>query len=211
MARMAERSAAKARRWRAVVARALGLLPVLALAMAVAGEDPRDLEALMVALAGVRQVEADYTETIESALLATVVSTRGRLAYTAPDRILKTGERGEQVEIAGDRVTIRVGGDARELSIRDYAPLERLVVALRATFAGDLERLRQDYDPDFRTVDGRWTLRLRPRDRSVLAAIERIVVAGRGAAIERIVIEESGGDRRSLQLHVRSLRPVGAP
>jgi hypothetical protein len=144
-------------------------------------------------------------------LLATVVSTRGHLAYTAPDRILKTGERGDLVEIAGDRVIVREGGTEHELSIRDYPPLERLVVALRATFAGDLERLRQDYELDFRTADGRWALGLRPRDRSILAAIERIDIAGRGADIDRIVIEESGGDRRSLRLHVLSRRPVAAP
>ncbi len=208
---MVERSATQPRGWRAVVVRVLGLLPILVLVVAAASQDPRDLEALMAALAEVRQVEADYTETIESALLATVVSTRGRLAYTAPDRILKTGERGEQVEIAGDRVTVREGGDEREISIRDFAPLERLVVALRATFAGDLKRLREDYEPHFHSAEGRWTLGLRPRDRSVLAAIERIDIAGRGADIDRIVIEESGGDRRSLQLRVLSRVPAAAP
>ena len=179
--------------------------------MAAAGEDPGDLETLMAALSQVRQVEADYTETVESGLLATAISTRGRLDYTAPDRILKTGERGEQVEIAGDRVTVREDGSEHELSIRDYAPLERLVVALRATFAGDLKRLRQDYELDFHTADGGWSLGLRPLDRTLLAAIERIDIAGRGADIDRIVIEESGGDRRSLRLHVLSRRPVATP
>lgn len=197
----------------------LGLLPVLALFLiqvttfthAATVRTPLDLKSLMDELRQVQQVDADYTEILESDLLATLISTHGRLVYTAPDRIRKTGEGGEEVEIVGDRLTVRQGGSERAISIRDYAPLERLVVALRASLAGDLERLRCDYHLDFRTWDGGWTLALRPQERTVVPVFERIEFAGRGTLIERMMIEESAGDRRTLNLQVRSLRPAITP
>jgi hypothetical protein len=165
----------------------------------------------MDVLRQVQQVDADYTEILESDLLSTFISTRGRLVYTAPDHIRKVSEGGEEVEIVGDRLTIRQGGSERALSIRDYAPLEGLVVALRASLAGDLERLRGDYHLDFQTRDGGWTLNLRPRERPAVAVFERIEFGGRGTLINRMLIEESGGDRRTLHLQVRSLRPAMTP
>lgn len=205
--------------WSGSTTLTLGMLPVLALFLiqvstfthAATERPPRDLVSLMDALRQVRQVDADYTEIVESDLLTTFISTRGRLVYTAPDRIRKTGEGGEEVEIVGERLTVRQGGSERALSIRDYAPLERLVVALRASLAGDLERLQSDYHLDFRAWDGGWTLGLRPRERTAGAAFKRIELAGRGTLIDRMMIEESGGDRRTLNLQVRSLRPAMTP
>jgi hypothetical protein len=188
-----------------------GLLLILVFGMALAGEEIRDLESLMAALARVEEVRADYTETIESSLLATAISTRGHLVYRAPDQILKTGEHGEEVEISGDRVRVTQGGDAREIAIQDHLPLERLVVALRATFAGDLPRLRQDYRLVFRSDGAVWNLDLRPRERPLVVLFERIEIAGKGVDIERIAIEESGGDRRSLRTRILSRRPAGLP
>ncbi len=181
------------------------------LALPVLGEDLLDMESLMAALAQVQHVEALYTETLVSDLLATAISTRGKLVYTAPDRILKIGEQGESVEIRGDRILVRQGAEERALSIGDYAPLERLVAALRATFSGDLARLRQDYTLDFRPQAGRWTLALRPRERAVPAFVEAIEIAGQGVEIDRIDIRESGGDRRSLRLTILSRRPAAVP
>jgi outer membrane lipoprotein-sorting protein len=192
--------------------RGLCLLAALVLAVTVAAADaPRDLESLMTTLSQVQQVEADYTETIESDLLATAISTRGHLAFAAPDRIVKTGEHGEQVEIDGDLVRVRQDGTEHELSIRDHAPLEHLVVALTATFSGDLARLRRDYTLAFKAQDGGWTLVLTPRERSLLAVFERMEIAGQGADIARIAIAESGGDRRTLRLQVLSRRPPALP
>ena len=191
---------------RSALARALCLLAALTLGRAAAGEDPATIEALMATLGQVQRVQAAYTETLESGLLATAISSPGQLEYVAPDRIVKTGAAGEGVEIHGDTIRVIQGGAVQELAIRDYAPLEALVVALRATFAGDLERLRRDFTLDFGTGDGRWTLLLRPRERTLAAVFERMEISGRGAEITAIEIAEAGGDRRRMQLETRSLQ-----
>jgi hypothetical protein len=160
----------------------------------------------MPALAQVEQVELTYTETVESSLLATVLTTIGRLSYTAPDRIVKTGAAGEGIEIAGERIRLRKGGEVEEFSVRDYAPLERLVAALRATFAGDLERLRRDFALDFAARPDGWTLVLRPRERTLAAVFEMMQIGGRDDLIERIGITEAGGDRRTMTLTTESIR-----
>ena len=198
-------------RLRAVAAWPLPAL-CLALGLVQAAAEPdagaaMDLPTLMATLARVQEVEADYVETLESDLLSTVISTRGRLTYRAPDRIDKTGETGEQVRIEGDRVLVSDARGRHELSVRDYAPLERLVTALRATFAGDLARLRRDYETAFGLVAGGWTLGLRPRERVLAGLIQQVEIAGHGADIERISIAESGGDYRTLRLTVRARRP----
>lgn len=196
---------------RSLAAPALGAALALCLAPTSAEPGPpgavQNLEALMTTLARVQQVEADYVETLESDLLETAISTRGRLVYRAPDRIDKIGEHGEQVSIDGDRLLVRDGSGSHELSVRDYAPLERMVTALRATFAGDLVRLRQDFETDFGLAASGWSLALRPRERDLAASIERVEIAGHDADIERIAIAESGGDRRTLRLKVLLRRP----
>lgn len=188
------------------ITRTLCLLAALMLTPAAALENPATLEALMATLGQVQEVDATYTETIVSGLLDTTLSTPGHLSYRAPDHIVKTGAAGDEVDISGDTIRVKRGGRVQEIAIRDYAPLERLVVALRAIFAGDLERLRRDFTLDYRGTAGGWTLELRPRERGLAAIFERMEITGQGAEIARIAIDESGGDRRSMQIDTLSLR-----
>ena len=190
---------------RSVIARALCLLPILALWPAAAGEDPATIEALMATLGQVQQVEAAYTETIESDLLDTAITTPGHLMYAAPDRIVKTGAQGEEVEISGDTIRVKRDDGVQEIAIHDYPPLESLVVALRATFCGDLNRLRRDFTLNFWIDHSRWTLVLRPRERSLAAIFKRMEITGHGAEIAAIDIAEAGGDHRRMQMQTLSL------
>ena len=185
------------------LAAGLGLVAALVCA---AGGEPRTLESLMADLAQVERVEAAYTETVESSLLATRLTSTGRLIYTAPDRIVKTGATGEEVEIAGERIRVQRGEAVEEFAVRDYAPLERLVEALRATFAGGLARLRRDYALDFTATSAGWTLVLSPREITLAAAFERMEITGHRDAIDRIAITEAGGDRRTMTLSAESIR-----
>lgn len=164
----------------------------------------------MGALGRVAQIEATYTETIESALLSTAVTTHGRLVYRAPDRITKTDDSGGSVEIDGDRILLRQGTDETEIAVQDHPAVEHLVVALRSVFAGDLARLRRYYALEFKAGADRWDLALRPLDRQLLGVVEAIRIRGRGEIISRIEIEEPSGDRRSTEFRVVSRIPTPA-
>lgn len=185
----------------------------LATATATAGQ-PRDVEDLMSWLAQVEYVRAEYIETRESSLLSVPISSRGRLEYRAPDRVVMRSDKGDQVEIDGDTVRmLREGTLVRELSVSDHQSVEGLVATLKAVFSGNLKRLRQDYELSFRAGDRGWFLDLVPGAANSMpqAFIARIGVAGTGAAIERIEFTESGGDIRRLRMRILDRKPPALP
>jgi len=79
---------------------------------------------------------------------------------------------------------------------------------LRAIFAGDLARLRQDYQLDYQAGAHQWTLSLTPRATGPVRLLQLIRIAGDGAVIERIAIHESNGDRRTLRMRLLERTPV---
>jgi hypothetical protein len=175
---------------------------------------PRTVEELMSLLGQVEYVKAEYRETRESSLLSVPISSRGRLEYRAPDRILMSSDKGDRVEISGE--TLRVLHDeklVRELSASDHRSIESLVSALKAMFSGNLTRLRQDFRLSFRAGDGDWSLDLVPTAaRSMpLMSVTRIGVSGTGAVIEQIALTESDGDVRRLRMKILDRKPGSLP
>ena len=159
-----------------------------------------DIQGVMASLRGVERVDALYTETIESALLATSLTSEGRIEYWAPSRIRKSTDAGNSVEVDGERVLVRRNDTVLEMAVQDHPGIERLVVGLRAVFAGDLGRLQRDYDLTFSTGPQQWEIVLRPLDRQFLSLFESIRIQGQGAAIARIDLTSPDGNHRSMQL-----------
>ena len=63
-------------------------------------------------------------------------------------------------------------------------------------FNGDLDALRQRYEPDFHArAAAAGQLELRPRAKPLRDFVERVTLAGRGRALERMELVEVGGDR----------------
>lgn len=182
----------------------LGLAPV--------GEaaQPADVEALMAQLGRVQRVEVDYQETIESGLITAVISTRGQLVYEAPDRIRRLSDRGEGFVLNGERMQLVADGRVvSEVELAGYAPLEAMVGALRAVFAGDLATLRAAYRLDYAPAASHWTLHLAPRGSGLSDVLQRIALVGDGATITTIAIAEPDGDQRTLRMQLRTREPTG--
>jgi hypothetical protein len=189
---------ANIRRWlQGTACFALGLL---GLAPQTWAESPHDLYALMSELSGVTQVQAKYREVVESALLQQPLSSTGQLRYQAPDRIAKLDDRGTEVRIAGDAIDIVQGNKRSQYSVSDHESIQTFVLALRATFAGDLERLQTAYTLAFQVQPTGWMLELQPRERRLLPFFERIHIAGVDNRIDTIEILENNGDRRTMHL-----------
>jgi outer membrane lipoprotein-sorting protein len=189
------------------------LLPALGAYLLLPGiagaAQPEDIEALMALLGRVQRVEVAYQETVESSLVETAISARGRLVYEAPDRMSRISDRGDGFELAGQRMRlIRNGSVVTELDISDIAALEALVGALRACFAGDLTTLEAGYRLDYAPRAQDWQLRLEPRQGSVFGLLRRIVLRGAGANIHAIEVLEADGDRRTLRLDVLAREPA---
>lgn len=158
------------------------------------------LESLMRQLAAVTQVEAGYREVVESQLLQQPISTSGHLLYRAPDRLDKTSDRGDSIRIEGETLTLVQGREQTRIAIADQPALQTLISALRATFAGDLDRLRTDYLLALQPHAEGWVLDLTPRERRFLTLFEHIRIQGQGDRIDSLEVQEGNGDRRTLYL-----------
>ncbi len=172
--------------------------------------EPADLDALMALLGRVQRVEVAYEETVESGLVSTAIGSRGRLEYEAPDRMRRISERNDGFDLDGQRIRlIRDGNVVTEIDISDIAPLEAMVGALRACFAGDLATLEDDYRLHYAPGEQDWQLRLEPLDGAVSRLLERIELRGTGATVHSIVVLEADGDSRTMRLRLLAREPAG--
>lgn len=187
----------------------LGLTLVPILSVATSGQ-PVDAQALMNLLGRVERVEVAYQETVESDLIDTPLGTQGHLIYQAPEHIRRISDRGDGFELDGERMRLISNGRVvNELIVSDIKPLEAMVGALRATFAGDFATLKANYRLDYQTDKAHWTLDLGSGGQAFSGLFERIRIVGDGATIETIEILERNGDRRSLRMRLLSREPTG--
>ncbi len=185
------------------------ILATLGADLAHAQHQPSDLVTLMGLLARVRQVEADYRETVASDLIATVISQRGTLTYRAPSYLKRLTEDGTGFVLDGEQLRL-IDGErmVRELPLSEIPPLQVLTGALRAIFAGDLERLRDTYHLVFTPRARHWELSLQPIDATLKMLVQRLNLVGTGATITRIETIEGNGDTRTMQLTLRRRPPA---
>jgi hypothetical protein len=174
-----------------------------------AGDQPADLATLMSLLSRVEHVEADYREIVTSDLIATAISQRGRLIYQAPDHLQRVNDDGKGFVLAGQQMHLIAGEEVvRELNVADLPPLQALVGALRAIFAGDLKTLRAAYELDYRAMAKHWELDLQPADPGLLMVFRRLHLIGTGATVTSIETIEANGDTRTMQMTLRRRRPA---
>jgi len=184
-------------------------LPLAALAAAAlpgprpAPAQPADaaLEALMRRFAARTQAEARFTEEKAIPELDVPLPSWGRLLWRAPDRLEKRteGPVEEILRVEGDRLTLErpQTGLRYALSLDQSPEIRPLVEAIRSTLAGDLATLRRHYGIAFDgDPAGAWRIVLTPRSPRVLAAVQRIEMAGRGAAILALDSQGGGGTTR---------------
>ncbi|MEN8183787.1 MAG: outer membrane lipoprotein carrier protein LolA [Myxococcota bacterium] len=187
--------------------RAAGALVLLALAGALlaAGQAPASeetppvpsLEALMRGMAGSSGVVAGFHERKEIALLSEPIETRGTLVFVPPDRLLRatTEPSRSRLVIAGERFAFLddAGGEVVDLSSN---PLARAFVEnFIVLFNGDLEALRERYQPEFQAAGADWRLTLLPRHRPLSDVMVRVTLAGAGRTLQRMEMLETDGDR----------------
>jgi outer membrane lipoprotein-sorting protein len=159
------------------------------------------LEALMRRFAAVRTSRATFTEEKAIPELELPLPSRGTLSWQAPDRLEKhtTTPIEEILRVEGDRLTLeRPQQDVRQTLSLDRSPeIRPLVEAIRATLAGDLATLRRHYAVAFEgdPADA-WRMVLTPLSPRVLAAVQHITLAGRGAAILSVESQQGGGVSR---------------
>ena len=186
---------------------ALAFLPALA-----SGAAPLGTSELMQVLAAVESSSARFVETRSSALLKSPLVLKGTLSYRRPDRIEKhvLAPHEERIIVEGGRLTLESGAkkSRKTVSVSGAPGLAALVESIRATRAGDLPALQRHYAVQ---VDGsreEWSLLLKPLDARVAEFVVSIAFTGSGPRINRIVVEEAGGDRSVMEIEEQGERAL---
>jgi len=177
----------------------IGLM--LALAGASAGAGPgatvSTLKELMALLAGSGGVRARFVETRHMALLTDPLESEGRLYFAPPDRMARVTTKPipTRLVVRGEKMSLHDATPGSRLDLGSHPMSRQLVDNVMVVLAGDLATLRQRYDLSFAADEEGWLLRLTPRARAMRRLVAAIELAGRGNALERMEVQESGGDR----------------
>lgn len=155
------------------------------------------LQGLMERLAGSGGVRARFVETRHLALLSEPLESEGRLYFAPPDRMARvvTRPHAARMVIRGDALVIDDPSAGPALALGANRMAREMVDNVLVILSGDLETLRQRYLVSFGADDEGWQLRLEPRARGLRRFVEAIELSGRGAALERMEVRETGGDR----------------
>jgi len=155
-----------------------------------------NLEALMLEMAQVPASRARFVETRHFKLLTQPLELKGSLSYERPNRLSKHVQSpfDELLAVDGDTLTV-TGKKAATFSLREQPAAGALVESVRATLAGDRAQLERYYRAQLSGTRAAWRLRLVPRDARVKDAVDSIVLSGAAQRLQRIEVDEAGGDR----------------
>jgi len=177
----------------------LGILLGFVLTATLASATERwDIDALMKALSRIESGEKRYTEIKTMALLKEPMRLSGTLTYRAPSflekRVLSPFE--ERYTVDGDSLTIEspAKGVKQTLSLASQPAIWAFVESIRAPLAGDLATLNRFYKISFGGSERNWLLALVPTEPNMARLVRFIRIRGSGDRIDRIEIEETGGD-----------------
>ena len=157
------------------------------------------LERLMKDLAQVKSARGRFVERKHFAMLSAPLESSGTLVYVAPGRLEKhmTSPRQESLILEGDRLIVdrKDKGQRRTFPLQEHPVLWAFVESIRSTLNGDLATLQRFYEVRLEGNAGAWRLRLRPKEPRMRQAASEIRVGGSGTWVNRIEIDEAGGDR----------------
>jgi len=155
------------------------------------------LQELMARLAGSGGVRARFVETRHLALLSEPLESEGRLYFAPPDHMARitTQPHAARMVIRGEELAIHDPSAGAPIDLGGSRMAREMVDNVMVVLSGDLPTLRRRYDLSFGADAEGWQLRLQPRSRAVRRFVEAIELAGRGDALDRMEVRETGGDR----------------
>jgi len=182
--------------------RILGLLATLlalsSWAQPAGARDAIDLESLIRGFGAMPGLSARFREEKHLALLQVPLISEGVLYFAPPDRIARHVERPapSTLLVRSNELVMGTAGDRHALDLAAQPVLRSFVDAFRSVLAGDLAKLRELYEIEFRATDakGGWQIRLLPRDEQLAGVVRSIQVVGRDAILLELRVVEADGD-----------------
>jgi hypothetical protein len=162
------------------------------------------LPQLMSTLSHVKAASGRFTEQKTMAILKAPLISSGSLSYVAPYRIEKITTSPVPGRFVLDHGIVTIGGVAGQpthrFALSQYPQIRGLVVAIRATLAGDLPTLERFYVVKLGGGAARWRLFMRPKSVALSRFIRSITVKGRYDMITAIRTTSRGGDTSEMRI-----------
>ncbi len=157
---------------------------------------PPDLESLMQGMASTSGVVAEFREVKQLALLSEPLESRGTLYFVPPGRLARvtTAPAATRLVIDGDHFSFDDGTGSQAMDLSGNPIAKEVVGNFIVLFNGDLDALRDRYEPEFAAGNDGWSLALTPRAKRLRTIIARVTLEGRGRALSRMTLLEAGGD-----------------
>ena len=177
-----------------------------------ASAEPTDpLASLLEQFRGVQTWSASFVEEKSIALLSEPLVNFGRIEYSRPRRLERRTTRPFESlwRLDGHLVTIDDGGEKTTIDLRKHPDASLLATAFVDVLAGDIDRLRKNFDLRFaaQRADRPWSLELRPLKNGNRPLFRRIEISGLGGLVQRLVIIGSSGDNSTTNFSTVRIEP----
>ena len=175
----------------------------LALACSLAAAEPAPLPAELQSLArrfaDMPGLSARFEEEKRLSLLRAPLASEGTLYYARPDLIARhtTAPAASSWVLRGDTLHVSGPDGARSLDLAAVPALQPLLDALRSLLRGDLPALERVFEIGFdapASADGRWQLRLTPREAPLRDVVSLLEIEGVAGILSSLRVREVGGD-----------------
>lgn len=189
-----------------------------------AEDGPVDAAELLAAFSRLEGIEARFEESKHMALLAVPLTSKGRLFYRAPGRLLRVVEAPEpsRLLIAPDQLRMTNRDGTEVIDLRQSDALRLFVSSLVSVFSGDAQALDESYTLTFTKhaqdhgesaagkdgaaatgAPGRpaWTLTLTPKGKPLSDMLASLSLSGSAYTVSSIEVNEPNGDRSVTTLH----------
>ena len=154
-------------------------------------------------LSKIKHIEANFKEIKDISLFDKKIIVMGNLEYIAPDILIRRTlkPKSEIFKVEGDNLYLKKStGKELDLLVSSYPLIELFVEAYRGILSGDLIKLQNFYNVDFKGNTEQWTISLVPIDDDGLEYIEEITVTGEKDDVVRFITIESSGDKSTLNI-----------
>ncbi|MFV1992479.1 MAG: LolA-related protein [Acidiferrobacterales bacterium] len=181
-------------------------------AWALAATNDFTLNSLMKLLASKQESSGTFVELRYNSLLKNPVRITGKLYYKKPDLLIKENLApvAETLKIKGDSITYEKLENgkkiSRTLAVEDFPFLKTMVVGLRATFAGNLDSLKNNYNVTLTGNRADWRLDLITNvvetdpDKLFDNIVTKLVISGSGTDFRKIEMFDQENDRTVINI-----------
>lgn len=194
--------------------------PAAAFSETPAEAGPNTASELFSRMATLSGLEASFVENKKVALLKVPLRSEGALFYMRPGHLLRqvTQPKASQVLITPERLELKDSQGTRTMDLRARPDVKLFVEAFIKVLAGDQAALSKVFDIQFERAlvnssqpapppgpTTGWNLTLTPKAAPLNQLVRKLVLSGKGYAVERIEVLETKGDSAVTELTVKTV------